>query len=101
MSISVLVEEELKAIKRIEEAKRKAARIIEEAKKKAEEIKDKNKIMSRANEYLQQKEIELRKEAEEIKQEYVKQAEKIRSIPPEKIEEIADKIIKEVIGIER
>ncbi len=100
MSISVLIEAELEAMKRIEEAKKRAEKIIEEAKKEAERIKDINVILGRVSKYVEEEEKKIKEEAKKLYNEYLKKTEKIKAIPLSKLEEIANKIVMEVLGLE-
>lgn len=100
MSLSALVEAELNAMKRIEEAKNKARVIIREAEEKAKEIRDIGKIMERVERYINEEERKLRDEAKKIYESYLMAIEKIKRIPLSKLDEVSEMIIKEVLGIE-
>jgi len=100
MSISILVEEELKAMKKIEEMRKKADEIRKEAEKEKARILNEERILREVEKYIQEQEHLLKKEADELYKRYLERAERIKNIPPPKIEEIVDEIIKEVLGLE-
>ncbi len=100
MSLSTLIEVELDAMKRIEEAKNKAKKIIEDAKKRASEIVNRNRIMQQVDKYVSEEEKKLREEAKRIYESYLKEIEATRNIPLSKINEISDIIVREVMGVE-
>ncbi len=100
-NISLLVEEEIKALKRIEEAKKEAEKIVEKAKEEARKIKDLKLILEKVSKYIDEQEKLLKEEAESLRRKYFEIAEKIRLIPSEEIDKIAEEIVMEVVGLER
>lgn len=97
MSIASILLEEKKAMIYVEEAKKKAQEVIQRAKADAEKILKEAADADVMHRELQKYEESLKKEAERILSEYQTRVEKIKAIPDELIEKVANLIVEEVL----
>ncbi|MCW3976221.1 MAG: hypothetical protein NWE86_08300 [Candidatus Bathyarchaeota archaeon] len=99
MSIELLIEEERKSIKQIEDARTKADKKIADSQKEAQKILDQAIKKEFILKYLQKEEEKVNEEAKKVLNKYKKDVTKIKQIPSNKIQKTVDRIIDEVLKI--
>jgi vacuolar-type H+-ATPase subunit H len=99
MSIELLIEEERKSIKQIEDARTKADKKIADSQKEAQKILDQVIKKEFIQKYLQKEEEKVNEEAKKVLNKYKKDVAKIKQIPSNKIQKTVDRIIDEVLKI--
>ena len=99
MSIGKLIEEEAKVTRMVEQARQEAELILKKAEEEARKLVDVKRISKLVEEYMKKEEAKIRKEAEALRESYKRKLEKLSSIPEEKLREIAEKMVMEVLGL--
>jgi vacuolar-type H+-ATPase subunit H len=99
MSIELLIEEERKSIKQIEDARTKAEKKMGDSQKEAQKILDQAIKKEFVQKYLQKEEEKVNDEAKKVLNKYKKNVAKIRQIPSNKIQKIVDRLLDEVLKI--
>ena len=99
MSIEILIEEERKSMKKIEDAKVQAEKIKAEAQKEAKNILDHAIKKEYIQEYIEKEEKQVNKEAEQTLDNFKKEMTKIKKLSPKKIERAIDEILNGVFKI--
>ena len=99
MSIELLIEEERKSIKQIEDARTKAEKKIAESQKEAQKILDQAIKKEFIQKHLQKEEEKVNEEAKKTLNKYKKDVAKIEKIPSNKIQKMVDRILNEVLKI--
>ncbi len=99
MSIEILIEEERKSMKKIEDAKVQAEKIKAEAQKEAKNILDHAIKKEYIQEYIEKEEKKVNEEAEKTLDNFKKEMVKVKKLPPKKIERAIDEILNGVFKI--
>jgi len=99
VSIGKLIEEEAKVTRMVEQARQEAELILKKAEEEARKLVDVKRISKLVEEYMKKEEAKIRKEAEALRESYKRKLEKLSSIPEEKLREIAEKMVMEVLGL--
>jgi vacuolar-type H+-ATPase subunit H len=99
MSIELLIEEERKSIKQIEDATTKAEKRLADSQKEAQKILDQAIKKEFIQKYLQKEEEKVNEEAKKVLNKYKKDVAKIEKIPSNKIQKMVDRILNEVLKI--
>jgi len=99
VSIGKLIEEEAKVTRMVEQARQEAELILKKAEGEARKLVDVKRISKLVEEYVKEEEAKIRKEAEALRESYKRKLEKLSSISEEKLREIAEKMVMEVLGL--
>lgn len=95
-----LIEEELKAMRLVEDGKAKAGKIISEARKKAQTLIDKATKTENIEAMIAEEEKKSKKEAKKILANYQKDALRFREIPEKSFLKAVELSVNEVLHIE-
>jgi vacuolar-type H+-ATPase subunit H len=95
-----LIEEELKAMRLVEEGKTKAEKIISEARKKAQTLIDKATKTENIQAMIAEEEKKTKKEAKKILDNYQKESLKFHEIPEKSFSKAVELSVNEVLHIE-